>query len=368
MLFAHLIWNFALSAERQSSFEPLAGQIVWDVGGSDPTEIVIPDNVRVVALVSYIARSRTSILDCYLQSNLAINGGPLDQVIFTPETGYEEDLDRLYALVQSTPGYFMLGKAIEDTGEDHGSVPIEDTQVFEDSVGVGPFAKAWNLALFTSQSEAPPVETGKEDVTMLDQTPAPSDPSISIFIHGENIFIAQDAISQLLKVHLARPSYAFVQANMINQPVLSWIHHHLGVIRPYRPETEPPVRLRRNRTAAKQDTQAKGDNQHPWRASELPLWRDSHRSGDSFTQDGDYADVSAELPPDFPPPQKSRPSSTSPSTSTAPFAATDGSPTTHMTTMPSPNRNPTTTQTTYPTTSPPRTPPPPASPRPSLKP
>jgi hypothetical protein len=310
MLFAHLIWNLTPSIERLPNDEPLDAQVLWDIGGADTTEVVIPDNVRVVALVSYLARSRTSILDCYLQNNLAINGGLLDQVIFTPETGYyEEDLDWLYALVQSTQGYSMLGKAEENIGED-GNLPIEETQVSEESVGVGPFARAWNLALSTSQAEIPSPETETDRVAdaetddgLTSRKPTPSpDPEIStiyIFIHGETIFIDQDAISQLLNVHLAHPSYAFVQANMINQPVLSWIHHHLGVVRPYRPETEPPFRLHRNKTAAKQESQTSGDVQHPWRASELPLWRDSHHRPHQHSSQ--TSDSTEEQPQDFPP-------------------------------------------------------------------
>jgi hypothetical protein len=304
MLFAHLVWNLVPNADKQPSAEPLVGQIAWDVGDSDTTELVLPDNVRVVALISYIARSRTSILDCYLRSNLAINDGLLDQVIFTPETGYEEDLDWLYALVQSTPGYFMLAKPHEDIDKDHVSVPFEDTQVSEDSVGIGPFARAWNLALSTSQSEARSPEEEIEDGTILHPTTPSLDPDVStiyIFIHGETVFFAAEAISQLLKTHLAHPSYAFIQANMINQPVLSWVHHHLGIVRPYRPETELPYRLHRNNTAEKQTTQAKGDNQHPWRASELPLWRDSHRSNSQSDHNGESPEASVEQAQDFPP-------------------------------------------------------------------
>lgn len=304
MLVAHLIWSLAPRTDGQPRAELFGGQIAWDLGNADTAELVLPENARVVALVSYIARSRTSILDCYLQSNLAINGGLLEQVIFTPETGYEEDLDWLYTLVQSTPGYFMLGKPSDDAGEDHGRPPIENTQISEHFAGIGPFSRAWNLALSTSQPKSPFGEPQEVDGVILESTTPSSDPDIStiyIFIHGETIFLAQDTILQLLKVHLAHPSYAFVQANMINQPVMSWIHHHLGVVRPYRPETEPRIRRHRNKTITRLETDAKLDMQHPWRASELPLWRDSHRASEHSILDSEITgEPPTDQPQDFP--------------------------------------------------------------------
>ena len=304
-LFANLVWNFAPRIFEQASVEPTEAQIIWDIGGSDQDRFQLPDNVRVVALVSYTARSRTSILDCYLQSNLVSNDGLLDQVIFIPETGQERDMDWLYALVQSTPGYYMLGKPKHEDSDDPNHVPVPGApgaHVSEQDLGSGPFARAWNLALSVSQSNAPHEE--QSDDSLVLGSSSPPDPSIStiyVFIHGETIFLAHDAISHLLQTHFAHPSYAFVHANIINQPVLSWIHHHLGVVRPYRPETEPPLRLHRNRTSARVREKEKADIQHSWRASELPLWRDSHRTQE-FAQNKQSPDEdSSEQPQDFPP-------------------------------------------------------------------
>lgn len=307
ILFAHLVWNLAPSTGRQSRLKSLGEQISLDTKGSHAVEFVLPDNIRVIALVSYTARSRTSILDCYLQSNLAINDGLLDQIIFIPDTGQEIDIDWLYTLVQSTPGYYVLGKPNSHRGENFGRVSIlsdTSTQVSEQYVGFGPFARAWNLALSTSQTKPSPLETQPDDAPVPDSTPSSNADisSIYIFINGETVFLSDNAISHLLQVHLAHPSYAFTHANMVNQPVLSWIHHHLGVVRPYRPETQPPTRIHRNKTSAKQTPNVKADTQHPWRASELPLWRDSHRPKDNFIQDTQSPDDPPdEQPQDFPP-------------------------------------------------------------------
>ena len=256
ILFTRLTWTLATRTDKQPHSETLEAQLARAIGELDAHRFVLPADVRIVALVSYVARSRTSILDCYLQSNLAINDGMLDQIIFVPETGQERDMDWLHALVQSTPGYFMLGKAKNDNSNDLASVPIAGdpgTGFSEQDIGVGPFARSWNLALSTTQTKAQSPERQDGNDLVLDSTPS-SDPKLStvyIFIHGETIFLAADAISQLLHTHFTQPSYAFVHANVVNQPVLSWIHHHLGVILPYRPETEPPIRFPRNKTIKK---------------------------------------------------------------------------------------------------------------------
>jgi hypothetical protein len=282
MLFANLVWKLIPRTHTDKEATPLEAQIAWDIVTPDEDRFKLPDNVRVVALVSYTARSRTSILDCYLQSNLAINHGLLDQVIFIPETGQERDVDWLFALVQSTPGYYVLGKPKHDDSEDASSVPIAGepgTQDSEVDIWSGPFSRAWNLALSTS---VPLVETLRDAPPVVSSMPfADSDSNIStiyIFIHGEIIFLAHDAISHLLQTHLARPSYTFTHANVVNQPVLSWIHHHLGVVRPYRPEVEPPIRVHRNKSAQNAAAAEKANAHHPWRASSLPLWQDSHQS------------------------------------------------------------------------------------------
>ena len=48
------------------------------------------------------------ILDCYLQRNLARNGGYLDEVQFAVHTDVAEDLHWLSELVSRTPGYRIL--------------------------------------------------------------------------------------------------------------------------------------------------------------------------------------------------------------------------------------------------------------------
>lgn len=186
-----------------------------------------PFGIEIIAAVMYGRRNRTAILDCYLQRNLASNGGYLDKVIFIPETGTEEHLGWLSALVSSTPGYYLLGPPGEANIDEQPST----------------FGRAWALA------KAGP---------------------LYIQISSETVFIAKDTIASLIQTRLGHPDYFLVSANIINQPVLSWVHHHLGVVRPYRPEARPPTRPQKATNFSRFD----------WRTSTLPPWTSLHLAAD----------------------------------------------------------------------------------------
>jgi hypothetical protein len=186
-----------------------------------------PFGIEIVATVMYGRRNRAAILDCYLKRNLASNGGYLDKVIFVPETGMEEHLDWLRALVSSTPDYYLHGSL----GEAH----IDEQP--------STFGRAWALA-----------------------TAGP----LYIQISSEIVFIATDTIASLIQTRLDHPNYFLVSANVVNQPVLSWVHHHLGVVRPYRPEARPPTRPQNSANFTRYD----------WRASTLPPWTPLHSAAD----------------------------------------------------------------------------------------
>ena len=186
-----------------------------------------PTGTEIIATVMYSRRDRTAILDCYLKRNLASNGGFLDKVIFVPETGREEQLDWLSALISSTPGYYLLG-------------PPEEGYIDEQ---VSTFGRAWTLA-----------QTGP----------------LYIQMSSETLFIANDTIASLVQTRLDHPDYFLISANVVNQPVLSWVHHHLGVVRPYRPEAKPPARPLKVTDSPIFD----------WRTSTLPPWTPSTSAAD----------------------------------------------------------------------------------------
>jgi hypothetical protein len=222
-LFVNLLWGLSSpfsfaeqDFDRQSHIAPAKATAAYD---AIKNPFAKPLGVEIIAAVMYARRNRTAILDCYLQRNLALNGGYLDKVVFVPEMGTEEELDWLSALVSSTPGYYLL----ESPGEGY-----VDNQV-------STFGPAWTFA-----------QTGP----------------LYIQMSSETVFIANDTIASLVHTRLEHPDYFFISANVVNQPILSWVHHHLGVVRSYRPEPQPPARPQRTTNSTVFD----------WRTSRLPSW------------------------------------------------------------------------------------------------
>ena len=72
------------------------------------------------------------------------------------------------------------------------------------------------------------------------------------------------------------PEHLLISANVINQPALSWVHYHLGAVKPYLPEMRP--------TADPFDTMASKPANSSWRPSELPEWEgpDDFEVGSNF--------------------------------------------------------------------------------------
>lgn len=194
-----------------------------------------PDHFKVVAHVMYSSRAKTSILECYLQQNLATQGGFIDQVVFFFETGQEEDKDWLEALVDSNLAYHLSKESQNGNG----------------------MSLVWDKA-----------RAG----------------TIYIYISSEVVFLEENAIPSLIKTRLESFEPFAISANMINQPVFSWIHHHLGVVLPYRPEVKPSVRT----------TNTSGNPRYIWRATDLPSWNGG--------EDTELQVMQLGVPTDFKPP------------------------------------------------------------------
>ena len=59
---------------------------------------------------------------------------------------------------------------------------------------------------------------------------------LSLFIHAENIYLSPKAFASMVLSYQTAPQYSIVQANMVKQQVLAWLHMKLGTARPYQPE------------------------------------------------------------------------------------------------------------------------------------
>lgn len=91
-----------------------------------------PKDVKVVAMVFYGRLRNVDILDCYLQQNLALNGGFLDEVWFMVHTSAKDDVDWLRELTGRVEGYkfYDLG---ESTTKGYGYIwehAIEDKTIY----------------------------------------------------------------------------------------------------------------------------------------------------------------------------------------------------------------------------------------------
>lgn len=61
----------------------------------------------------------------------------------------------------------------------------------------------------------------------------------------------------MVETKLKNPKYLAISANVVNSPLISWIHYHLGATRPFLPELTAP---------SKKPTAG-------WKTSELPIWK-----------------------------------------------------------------------------------------------
>ncbi|KAL8736559.1 MAG: hypothetical protein Q9181_002369 [Wetmoreana brouardii] len=169
----------------------------------------IPNKFPIVGVVFYGRRNRVEILECYLRRNLVENGGLLDEVIFVTKTNDVADLEWLDQLIPTSKSYKK--RMLADRGIN--------------------FGQTWDIF---------------EKGTMY------------VKIDDDVMFIDNSTIREIVTMKTAHPEYLLVSANGINNPALSWVHYHLGAIRPYLPELSRP----------------EADLPPSWRASELPPWSD----------------------------------------------------------------------------------------------
>lgn len=71
-------------------------------------------------------------------------------------------------------------------------------------------------------------------------------------------------IPSLIQTRLAHPEYYTVSANIVNQPLISWLHWNLGAVHPFLPEVND-----------KSETilHHKNKSEIGWKTSTLPSWK-----------------------------------------------------------------------------------------------
>ena len=87
------------------------------------------------------------------------------------------------------------------------------------------------------------------------------DSTLYIKIDDDIVYIEDSAILSIVCTKLMHPEHYIVSANVINQPMMSWVHLNLGAVLPYMPDTT-------------NDYPEYGPGEHTdWRASTLPEWQ-----------------------------------------------------------------------------------------------
>ncbi|KAJ1326257.1 hypothetical protein MN608_07703 [Microdochium nivale] len=169
-----------------------------------------PAGVKVVGLIFFGRRRTVDLLDCYLQKNLAKNGGFLDKVLFLLHT--RDEYDRAYVKD-------LLGKRAEYEMVNPGECDGQD------------FSCMWDM--FTD------------------------DDTIYIKIDDDIAYIHHDAIPQLVHTRLAEPHPLAISANLVNSALTGTYHSLFGAIWPFLPDPS----LKPSYKAAES-----------WRPSEKPYW------------------------------------------------------------------------------------------------
>ncbi|KAI0015842.1 hypothetical protein F4780DRAFT_773272 [Xylariomycetidae sp. FL0641] len=138
----------------------------------------------------FFGRKRyVDILDCYLQKNLASNGGYLDEVWFMAHTQDPDDMAWVEGLVLENPSYKIVGQGV-----------CEDKK----------YRCLWQFAT--------------------------QDKTIYIKIDDDIIFIHPDTIPQLVHTRIAVPHPFAISANLVNSPITGMEAYHHGAVHPFVPD------------------------------------------------------------------------------------------------------------------------------------
>lgn len=147
-----------------------------------------PQDVRIIGLVFFGRRSRVELLRCFLERSLVVRGGWLDEVHWVKNTDNPKDLKYLNEIVASSPSY----KTVELGG-----------------IGFVGYGEAWSK-----------LEPG----------------ALYVKIDDDVVWFEDDTIPRIVSMKLEHPEYLLVSANMINSPLMGWVHYHMGAMHPYMPE------------------------------------------------------------------------------------------------------------------------------------
>ncbi|KIV85934.1 hypothetical protein PV11_01584 [Exophiala sideris] len=180
-------------------------------------QFIKPEGIKIIGLVFFGRKNRVEILRCFLERNLVDNGGWLDEIHWVKNTDKPKDLEYLDEILASSSRYKKI--ELEGTG----------------FIGYG---YAWTH-----------LEPGQLYIKIDDDVP----------------WFADDTIPRVVTSKIAHPEYLLVSANLINSPLMGWVHYHMGAMHPYLPEFDvydPPLL----------DAVTSNPSRKAWRYTAYPNW------------------------------------------------------------------------------------------------
>ncbi|KIW32528.1 uncharacterized protein PV07_04062 [Cladophialophora immunda] len=147
-----------------------------------------PNGLKIIGIVFFGRRSRVEMLRCFLERNLVDNGGWLDEIHWVKNTDNHNDLAYLDEILSSSQRY----KKVDVEG-----------------VGFVGYGQAWSQ-----------LEPG----------------NLYVKIDDDVVWFADDTIPRIVSMKLAHPEFLLVSANIVNSPLMGWVHYHMGALHPYMPE------------------------------------------------------------------------------------------------------------------------------------
>lgn len=197
--------------------------------------LVKPADLKIIAMVFFGRRDRCQILHCFLMRNLVDQGGWLDEVHWIRNTDNPQDLEYLDQILSHSARY---------------------KQFPQDKTGDQGYGEAWSR-----------LEPGR----------------IYVKIDDDVVWMADDAIPRIVTTKLQHPEYLLVSANMINSPLLGWLHYHMGAMHPYLPEFRPDNDTSTPTSGPEEEKVSSAvDARQPldssvarvsWKYSDHPLWQ-----------------------------------------------------------------------------------------------
>ncbi|RMZ92556.1 hypothetical protein DV736_g220, partial [Chaetothyriales sp. CBS 134916] len=173
-----------------------------------------PEGIKVIGLVFFGRRDRVEILKCFLERNLVDNGGWFDEVHWFQNTHNQDDLEYLEEILREHPRY----KKIE---------------ISEEEIDYDAYDVAWDH-----------LERG----------------SFYVKIDDDVVWVGDDTIPRLVSLKHGNPDYLVTSANMINSPLMGWMHYHMGAMHPYLPVFD------------EDDSPLLDIGSKSWRYTDYPYW------------------------------------------------------------------------------------------------